>query len=115
MEIAKLEKRSPALYSLKKNEVQAYEDELLGNLAALADSVFSGGVVATDTLSVGPLDAYYTIKSPINVTADSTGVGISFSGSMGVEVGVHIDTPSSTNTAESNSGAGYNSQESLCH
>jgi len=117
METVKLEKRNPAVYSLKKNEIQAYsgEGDVLGDLAALADSVFSGGVIATDTLSVGPVDTYYTIKSPISVTADSTGVGISFSGSMGVEIGIHIDTPSATNTAEPSPGAGYNSQESLCH
>jgi len=50
METVKLEKRNPAVYSLKKNEIQAYsgEGDVLGDLAALADSVFSGGVIATE-------------------------------------------------------------------
>jgi len=117
MKIVKLEKNSPTPYSLKKNEIQAYEDEgnIMDDLAALADSVLHGGIVASDTLNFGPFQTNYTITSPVNVTSDSTGVGISLSGIIGVEVGFHINTPSTSASSEPSTGAGYNSQESLCY
>ena len=87
-------KRRPKSYSGMDCKVSAYGSEdggFLGSMRALADSIFSGGTVATDTFSVGAVSAHYTVTSPIKITPTSA----TFSGPLPVSVGVSI-APSTT-------------------
>lgn len=93
MNLPKLKKRLSSSY-MKKMEVQAYEDESFWDeLTALGDSLKSGGMIATDTLRVGPVEIHVTASSPIRVESDSTGVSASLTGSLSLEVGARINYP----------------------
>jgi len=70
--------------------VYAYEGGVWDYFTDLADSLRSGGVVATDTARVGPVTGHYTVRSPVSVTQDSTGTTVSLEGPFPVEVGVSV-------------------------
>jgi hypothetical protein len=88
-------KRRPKSYCGMRGMVSAYGSEdggFLGSMRALADSVFSGGTVARDTLDAGAISFSYEVKSPIRITPTS----VSFSGPLPLTVGVSINPSSST-------------------
>lgn len=90
----KLRKHTPFSYSGNGVEVQVYGYEgFLDGLSALADSLMNGGIIATDTVRASIGQAHVTVRSPIKVEVDSTGVGASFGGQFPLEVGVRMNVP----------------------
>ena len=88
-------KRRPKAYCGMSRMVTAYTSEdggFLGSVRALADSIFSGGTVAKDTLEVGALSVNYEVKSPITITP----TGGSFSGPLPVTVGGNLAPSTAT-------------------
>ena len=86
----RLVKRRHGSYSNKKNEVIAYEAE------SLVNSALSGGIVASDTVSVGNHEVYYVVRSPIRINSKNGVTDVSLAGSFPLTIGYRHTTPAST-------------------
>jgi len=83
--------RRPGRYADGQAAVYAYEKGVWNYFTDLADSLMSGGVVATDTTRVGPVAVHCTVWSPVSVSHDSTGTTVSLKDPLPVEVGVSVE------------------------
>ena len=101
MRIRRLCKKRPCAHAGMSAQALAYSDEstsgFIDEIRALGDSLISGGVLATDTLSLGPVQAHYAVRSPVIAQSDSSGTRVTFGGACPVEVGVSVrHAPAST-------------------
>lgn len=81
--------------------VYAYETGIWNYFSDLADSLRTGGVVATDTARIAQVSTHWTLRSPVSVSHDSTGTTVSLKGPFPVEVGVSI-APAQPSTGSPN-------------
>ena len=72
---------------------QEQEDrDFLDKLSEMGKNLISGGVVSSDTVTVGNLKVHYTLNSPVTVKDNGNGVSTAeISGAFPVKVGITVD------------------------